>query len=262
MSIAGHFKTNEPSFYGVDEPEVQGLLKRVLKPGDWAIDGGANCGIFTVAMARLVGPTGRVLAFEPGENNVGLLEQNVRAAGCQNVEIIQKALWSKSETVRLHMHVDGSKNSLAPHSGTHGSADIEAVALDDYVSMSLLGRLRLLKLGRLRLRLLKLDIEGAEMEALKGAGCPLTWYPYVVCEANMEALPKFGSSIDMLCKFMRRRDYHAFILHPTDRLPTYVPPEVEIIPYNSTAGCMKLNFNLLFTTFYGLKEAWPKAVCG
>jgi FkbM family methyltransferase len=252
MSIAGHFKTNEPSFYGVDEPEVQGLLKRVLKPGDWAIDGGANCGIFTVAMAQLVGPTGRVLAFEPGENNVGLLEQNVRAAGCQNVEIIQKALWSKSETVRLHMHADGSKNSLAPHSGTHGSADIEAVTLDDYVSMSLLGRLRLLKL----------DIEGAEMEALKDAERLLTWCPYVVCEANMEALPKFGSNIDLLCNFMRRRDYHAFILHPTDRLPTYVPPGVEIIPYNSTAGCMKLNFNLLFTTFHDLKEAWPKAVCG
>lgn len=252
MSALGHFRVNEPRYYGVDEPELAGLLKRVLHPGDWAIDGGANCGLFTVRMAQLVGPTGRVLAFEPGENNIALLEENLRAADCNNVEVIPKVLWSRSETLRFHMHADGSKNSLAPADGAHGTAEIEATTLDTYVSSEL----------RRKLRLIKLDIEGAEHEALKGAESLLCLCPYVVCEANLEALPKFGSSIEALCDFMCSRNYETFILHPTDRLPTYVPAGVEIIPYNGEFGMMKLNFNLLFTSFAGLKDAWPKAVCG
>ena len=150
------------------------------------------------------------------------------------------------------MHTDGSKNALVPHQGTHGVAVMEAIALDAHVISGL----------RRKLRLLKLDIEGAEHEALKGASALLDFCPYVVCEANCEALPKFGSSIEALCGFMRACAYDVFILHPTDRLPTYVPAGIEIVPYNATYNIMKANFNLLFTTMRGLKDAWPKAVCG
>jgi FkbM family methyltransferase len=250
--LTGHFKLNEPRFYGVDEPELDGLLKRVLKPGDWAIDGGANCGMFTLRMARLVEHTGHILAFEPGENNLALLEENMRAGDAPQVEIIPKPLWSKPEKVRLYMHSDGSKNALSSGNGAMGSAEIEAVTLDAYASKRMYQALKLLKL----------DIEGCEHEALKGAEHILEHCPYVVVEANLEALPKFGSSIEALCGFMRERKFDTFILHPTDRLPTYVPPGVEIIPYNGALNVMKLNFNLLFTTMPRLVEAWPKAVCG
>lgn len=249
MSIQGHFKQNEPRFYGVDEPELQGLIKRVLRPGDWAIDGGANCGMFTIPMARTVGPTGRVLAFEPGENNIELLKANCRAAGCDNVDIVTMPLWNDHSCVKFYMCEDGSKNSLSNDHGYKAAIELPTTKLDAYV-------------GTNNFRLIKLDIEGAEEIALTGARLALHDCPYVVAEANSLALPKFGSSIESLCNFMRGRCYDAFILHPTDRLPTYVPPGVEIIPYNSAANAIKLNFNLLFTTFDGLKEAWPKAVCG
>ena len=59
------------------EPDIGWLLMRALRPGDFAIDVGANVGFFTLMMAKLVGPEGKVLAVEPGPDNMKKLGSNL-----------------------------------------------------------------------------------------------------------------------------------------------------------------------------------------
>lgn len=227
---------------GCPEPEVTGLMARVLKPGDYAIDGGANIGFFSILMSRLVGD-GQVLAFEPGDNNLYKLKENLAVNQCENVEIVPQPLWDKEESVKLHLCVDGSKNSLAAHPDTRGHQFVEAATLDDWATASMLRDLRLIKL----------DIEGAEEKALRGGTALLANHPYIVLEINTEALPKFGSSAASLCDFLREYDYSPFLLHFDGSLPTLIPRGTKVHP-------RMLNWNVLFSTIENVGKAWPEIV--
>jgi len=67
------------------EPDVANLFVRVLGEGDVAVDIGANIGFLTVLAAILVGPTGHVVAFEPGPENLERLRANLAHNDCKNV---------------------------------------------------------------------------------------------------------------------------------------------------------------------------------
>jgi len=228
---------------GCVEPEVSHLLARTLRPGDYAIDGGANVGFFTILMSKLVGPDGFVLAFEPGPNNLYKLKENINLNKCKNIEIVAKPLSDKHETLQFFLCQDGSKNSLAPHLDTRGNTLLEAAVLDDYATEDICRKLRLIKL----------DIEGAELLAMQGGmqllgeeGCP-----YIVMELNNEALPKFKASFESVRDFMREQGYDMFLLHESGVLPTYVPRHTKVLPN-------RLNWNVLFSTLDMVGAAWPE----
>ena len=88
---------------GMWEPAETALIRSQLKPGDTFIDVGANFGYYTVLASKLVGPTGRVIAFEPDPRSFQLLERNVARNGCTNVVLEQKALADKPGTLTLHV---------------------------------------------------------------------------------------------------------------------------------------------------------------
>ena len=66
--------------FSADEPEYQ-LLPTLVSPGDWVLDIGANVGHYTLELARLVGPQGRVIAFEPVPETFSVLAANVECRG-------------------------------------------------------------------------------------------------------------------------------------------------------------------------------------
>ncbi len=231
---------------GCLEPEVADLFARVLRPGDYVIDGGANLGFFSLLASQLVGKEGYVLAFEPGSNNMWQLTENIKINKMTNVEIVSQPLWSARESVQLHLCSDGSKNSLAAHEGTRGALSLKAAVLNDYATPEI----------RPALRLMKLDIEGAELAALQGGSdflCDPDQCPYIVMELNTEALPKFDASINKVRDFMREHGYQMFILHFNGALPTYVPRQTKVVPN-------RLNWNVLFSTFEMVSAAWPEIV--
>src|ERR1035437_3567146 len=80
------------------DPEVD-VMAKTVKPGDTVIDVGANVGALTVAMAKLVGPNGRVIAFEPQPETAALLERNAAQNGLDNVEIHRCATGDKHRVV-------------------------------------------------------------------------------------------------------------------------------------------------------------------
>lgn len=225
------------------EPETVHVMGRVCRPGDYVIDGGANIGFFSVLASKLVGPEGQVLAFEPGANNIVSLKDNIKVNDCYNIEIVQAPLWSCHQPVQLYLCADGGKNSLAGHVGTRGTQDMETVVLEDYATGNMLDKIRLIKL----------DIEGAEEEALRGATRLLRRQPFIVTELNVEALPKFGSSAVSVCDFLRDFGYSPFLIHFNGSLPSLIPRGTKVYPN-------RLNWNVLFSTIEQVGEAWKEIV--
>src|ERR1035441_6724268 len=90
---------NAPSWGFVDsvlhdqyEPETKALLGSLIRPGMTVFDIGAHVGHYTLLAARIVGPTGRVYAFEPEPENFALLKRNVELNGYKNVTCVPKEI--------------------------------------------------------------------------------------------------------------------------------------------------------------------------
>lgn len=124
-----------------------------LKKGDVVIDVGAFDGVFSIHASKLVGPKGRVLAFEPDEKNYDMLLENIKLNGLKNIVPIKKCLYSSEKKVRF----DNAGNAASQIVDSSG-IEISVTTLDK----------ELKRLGISKINLLKMDIEGAEIETLKG----------------------------------------------------------------------------------------------
>lgn len=225
------------------EPEVVRCMARVLRPGDFAVDAGANIGFFSLYMSRLVGPTGRVLAIEPGPNNLPKLRANLELNRVANIEVLAKALRIGDGPQVLYTGPDGGLNSMAAHEDAGEAHEVEAVWIGDVV------------VGVPQL--LKIDIEGAERAALAGGKGGLYFRlclpAFVIAEMNSKALARFGDSPESLRMLMSISGYDLFVLHPDGALPTLVPPNCEVRPERE-------NTNVLFSTLDAVGEAWHEVV--
>lgn len=92
--------------YGIWEPVETDCLLDGLEAGDHFIDIGANIGYYALLAADLVGPTGRVFAFEPEPANCGLLRLNLALNGMLQAEVIEAAVSDGAGQARLHLSPD------------------------------------------------------------------------------------------------------------------------------------------------------------
>lgn len=138
---------------GMYEPWTSDILKRELKQGGVFVDAGANIGFFTVMASKLVGETGRVYAFEPNPFSFEILRRNVETNGLHNTTIEQKAVGDFSGRTELWSN---KGNAYVWKEGTRVGFSTDCVRLDDYFR------------GQ-HINLMKMDIDGGETKALKGA---------------------------------------------------------------------------------------------
>jgi len=171
------------------DPRIEKVFAALLEDGDTVIDGGANIGDHTVAYAKAVGPTGRVLAFEPFPPAFECLQYNTQAFDW--VVCLPLALANKPGRVELHA---SSYNAGATYVGEENRArGITSVPIDLF--------------GFPRLALIKLDLEGGEMRALCGALSTLSMCrPLVIVETG-ENLKRYGSSHERLVSMMELLGY-------------------------------------------------------
>jgi FkbM family methyltransferase len=163
---------------GTSEPLVQDALLRHVRLGDVVLDVGANVGFHTVIAARIVGPAGHVYAIEPFPQNVAALAHNLALNAFTQVTIIAAAAWR--EEGRADLVVSGEPtwarlNAVRAREGTERSVPVRLVAVDDLV-----------RHGVVRPpAVVKVDVEGAEIEALQGMAHTLAaWRPTVICEMH------------------------------------------------------------------------------
>ena len=139
------------------QEELLAFFANVLRAGDRVVDGGAHIGYLTLHCARRVAPTGTVWAVEPDPGNCSLLERNLLANRVHNVTVVRTALWSSAGTKKLYLRDDHHADHRLWDPGDHRPAiTVPTARLDDLLPEDE------------PVRLVKLDLQGAEGEAIQG----------------------------------------------------------------------------------------------
>ena len=213
---------------GVDqyEPDVHAALFHFLKPGDTFLDCGANIGYFSVLAGDIVGPTGQVIAIDANPITYKQLERNLALNRIGRT--IHCALTIEPKEMELFVPQEGGDvySSLRKGGLVCGEAiDSFRVAgrtLDEVVSSLSLGRIELMKI----------DIEGAELEVLRSAKnvmCELR--PVVICEYGTNTWPAFGASAKALLALLNERHYRVGTFDVTTKTLHAVETQIWDAPY-------------------------------
>lgn len=146
------------------EKTIVNLVKNEIKKGDVVIDIGAHIGYYTVLFAKLVGPEGKVFAFEASPTNFEILKKNISVNGYKNVILNNKAVSDKNGKLTLYITGRTSTENFLfkPENFTNSSkikqtVEIDSITLDDYFQ-DFDGEINFLKM----------DISGAEPRVMKG----------------------------------------------------------------------------------------------
>ena len=199
--------------YGFCSEESR-ILGRLLRPGDVFVDGGANVGLFSLLAASAVGPGGRVLACEPVPGTMRLLEANAAENDLPALELHEVALSDRPGRERLVVFEDGSGlASFAPETSGGTPVEVTVTTLDELTS----------RFGN-RVALVKLDIEGAEVKAVRGARDLIARSdPIFLIEVEPGHLARQGSSVKDLMGALAPRRYAAHAITPAGPVPLHGP---------------------------------------
>lgn len=203
------------------EPDVRTFIESYLRPGQTFIDCGANVGYFSVLAGRLVGQAGRVLAVEANPTTFRLLSDNLRLNSLP--EGIHCALTNEPGDVTLHMSRTGGDvySSLRPE-GINRGQDVESFVvpgrtLDDV----------LLERKVDQADMVKIDIEGAELDVLRSAPRLMEKHrPLIICEYGTNTWPSFGASSEQLLTLLKSRRYAVGVFDAAAK--RVVPPEADL----------------------------------
>jgi FkbM family methyltransferase len=132
-----------------------GFLPLVIKPGMIALDIGANAGVYSLALAHAVGPSGRVYAYEPGSEPRRLLEKSAKANGFNHLQIVAAAVSDRSRMDRLDPSISSELASLG---GTGLGESVSVTSLDEEDAVRHWGSPAFVKI----------DAEGEERRILEG----------------------------------------------------------------------------------------------
>jgi FkbM family methyltransferase len=207
------------------------VMSSLVRAGDACIDVGANIGLVSLELSRLVGPAGCVLAFEPEPTAFRILAANLARNGVGHVRAFNLAASDQARSATLEVPAGrseyGSLAGVVHPSAGDGPRSCARVELDslDNVALPLLTACRLIKL----------DTEGHELHVLRGASRLIArWRPYLSIEIVPSLLASHGSSPDALLALLGswgysvrgmdgaaldvarlgRRGYHQFVGEP------------------------------------------------
>lgn len=175
----------------VDQSQLN-LVKSLIPFGGTFVDIGANVGLYTCVIADHVGQSGFVLAFEPMSENLVLLRRNIKLNGFANVEVEAVALSNRIGMVHLYLP------------SIHPGGPSSATRIQNPGDWRVIGRVRSTTLDQsfsgCRLDLIKIDVDGHEVEVLKGAQRVVERFrPVVVCEVqeqNLGAVIEYAKAWD------------------------------------------------------------------
>ena len=214
---------------GTYEREEIEFVRRLLKPGDITVDAGAHIGFFAIQMASMVGPGGRVYAFEPFEANAELLDRSIVENRFEECVIFERAAVgeaSGSATLTFAGETLNSGGAYLLRAGTapltgNVSRRVAAVALDEFHLPH-------------PVRFIKMDVEGAEPQVLRGAARILKEdRPVILSEVHAAQLQRVsGVTADEFLAEVRRFGYRAQDLSgaPIDRVPPDAILSVALVP--------------------------------
>ena len=173
-----HLRVDDPGISrellmtGVHERRTTELVKREVRPGMLVVDIGANLGYYCLLEARLIGRSGLVYGIEPVARNFEVLQRNVESNGYENIRLFNMAMSDRSGTAKFLL-TDASNwgSMIDPRSDdksayikerlaqlVRGSVQVPTMSLDEFLEQERVSQVNFIRM----------DIEGYEIEALRG----------------------------------------------------------------------------------------------
>lgn len=187
------------------------FIQRFLRPGDVFLDVGANAGLYSVLAAKRVGDQGKIHAFEPDPGGFSLLRVNVDLNDVRNVILNRMVVSNDNGVVKFGSCPDAAFSSMRQNAyhQTRGNLEwfeVDSVSLDAYVERQRLERVDLVKV----------DVEGAELDVLLGASVVLrrTPAPVLMIEFCDVTTAGFGYEANQLPQLLEGYGYQLYHYDP------------------------------------------------
>ncbi len=210
------------------EPHIVREIETLLKPGDVFVDIGANVGYFSLLAATLVAPGGQVLAFEPKPDNCAFLRRSLAVNDFQNVHVYQNAVAEKAETFYFTEGGADSNGRLLHNFEVEDAEQglrVEAVTLDETLP-ELPG-----------LKVIKMDIEGAEPRAWQGMNRTIQKYhPTLIMEFSPSLIAKTSLADPAAFLDAIQQQYTIHILHTDGRKSEHPETTTSIMQAQQVAA--------------------------
>ncbi|MBP2673940.1 MAG: FkbM family methyltransferase [Deltaproteobacteria bacterium] len=147
-------------FLGEYEPEQTRWFKECIEPGDIVVDVGASFGYYTALASALVGPSGKVFAFEPSPVASGVIEETIRDSGIRNIVLTKAAVGKAPGIVPLFLPNDGSLHSpsIFYSDPAYSPVHVPMLSLDGFDPLKDVPKVKMVKI----------DVEGYEPDVLDG----------------------------------------------------------------------------------------------
>ena len=201
------------------EREIR-FVRRYLRPGMHVVDIGASFGVYALTMAKAVGPSGSVTAFEPTLATAAMLGSSIERNGLANLRLVTTALSAREGVTELHIYENTELNSLTALSTGGGRTEQVTVSTLD-------GQQRVLQWPAIDF--VKIDAEGEEQNVIAGGeGFFAKQSPLVMFEIARE-----GRNVGVTLPAFRRLGYDAYRLIGPDEMLVPVGSEAETeLEYN------------------------------
>jgi FkbM family methyltransferase len=191
-------------YLGVFEPSSVSVLRNCLRPGTTVIDIGANIGFYTLECAVAVGPTGRVVSIEAAPEHARAVRDNLQLNVIGNVTVLEVALGESAREAVL-TRPDGANLGMFTLGAVSGRQEyrVQVRTLDEMLE----------KEGVTHVDFIKIDIEGSELGALRGASRLIERSrPTILIELNDAALRSCGSSPHAVKRLLQSAGYRGWVI--------------------------------------------------
>lgn len=195
--------------------EEESFVANTLRAGDTFVDVGSNVGLLALRAASVVGPSGHVVAVEAHPRIASFLRQNVEMNGFSHVEVESCAVGESRGTVSFSDRHSDDQNAVDP---TRRGLEVPLVPLDELLPASRVPRVHLLKV----------DVEGFELPALRGARELLQRVDRILIESSQRHCARYGYEPGEVYDVLRAAGFRLRRLGDTADLPDgYVPAGTE-----------------------------------
>ena len=214
--------------FGCWEPAATQWLKSRLRPGDVFVDIGANVGYFSLLAAKLVGPSGKVIAIEASPTTAGELEKNVRLNGLgDQIAVICAAVSDCEKSVDMfrappsNLGASTIVSAVAQRKGHSFEATVRAFPLPALIDIKQLRRARLIKV----------DVEGAEAAVFDGVRqcLPELKEAEWIFEFTPQALQEQGRDASDVLRIFTESGYRLYRIENSYSLDAYLRPAKRIL---------------------------------
>lgn len=200
-ALKGDLITEQLKQYSAHTRNEVAMLASTLSAGETVIDVGAHIGTFSIPMASMVGPSGKVYAFEASLQNYELLKRNIKVNQLSNTVTAYQAVVASASSSFYKEITPNDSNSGMCYFIEDESGNIRAINLDTWISEN----------GIQKVDLVKIDVEGAEVQVLESCRNLLeSQRPNLYIEVSQNQLKRFARSKRILEAILLQNGYHFF----------------------------------------------------